>query len=35
MGVTQSPEIRERVGLFRAALRSGTDKESVLNPYNP
>ncbi len=24
MGVPQSREIRERVGLFRAALRSGT-----------
>jgi len=35
MGVTQSREKRERVGLCRAALRSGTDEGSVLNPYNP
>jgi hypothetical protein len=34
-GVPQSLEIRDWGGLFRAALRSGTGEEPVLNPYNP
>jgi hypothetical protein len=35
MGVPLIPMNRERGGLSRAALRSGTDEGSVLNPYNP
>jgi len=34
-GVPQSREIRERGGLFRAALCSGTGEEPLMNPYNP
>jgi len=32
LGVTQATQ---GPGLSRAALRSGTDEGSVLNPYNP
>ncbi|WP_406824888.1 hypothetical protein [Pedobacter sp. KACC 23697] len=29
------PQATQGSGSFRAALRSGTDEGSVLNPYNP